>query len=196
MLRFLVPLLHPECRDSRAGIDPVQARLHVQVKFCHDRPNRMAHQLLGPFPDGVLFFRSRNVRLRFSLGGEDAYSFFVRVDRHELVAIPLDPVIPRYPPCAFRMCSRGTIPAIDCTQRKSRWVFSRRSSSPSRSRRMSSWIRFVAQGRHCLRRSGRAGASSESNSTNIIATWLGTASVEAYSQREFTCLPFVHFAST
>ena len=72
MLRFLVPLLHPECRDSRAGIDPVQRRLHVHLKFRHDRPNRMAHQLLGPFPDGVLFFRSRNVRLRFSLGLEDA----------------------------------------------------------------------------------------------------------------------------
>src|SRR5258708_8464580 len=79
-IRFLVPLLHPECRDSRAGIDPVQRRPHVHDKFRHDRPTGMAHLLLCPLPHGALFLPSPNLRLRSPLPIEPASTSSVHVD--------------------------------------------------------------------------------------------------------------------
>ena len=53
---------------------------------------------------------------------------------------------------------------------------------------------FAARGRHCSQRSSLAGTSSESNSTRIIAAWLGTASARRASRNESSLAPLARIS--
>ncbi len=66
----------------------------------------MAHQLLGPRPNGVFFFLSSDLRLRLFFAVVDTNGLLVGVDRDELPVLPLDPVFE----FRFRSRNRFTLP--------------------------------------------------------------------------------------